>query len=202
MAEARVIQQTPEFKLYQKIRAKDLSFSVFATAYEGWQHLKHKRKLGSILGIVDFNQASNAPRLYIIDLAKAKLVQQSIVTHGKKSGYIYPEQFSNTPKSNQSSLGFYHCQEHYQGKHGLSMRLNGLEPGVNDNARSRGIVMHQSLYADHSFVKQHGYAGRSLGCFALPSNSYQESLRLLQGNLLFAHHPSHQYNKQQIKQIS
>jgi hypothetical protein len=104
------------------------------------------------------------------------------------------EKFSNTPLSNQSSLGFYKTAETYHGKHGLSLRLDGLEKGINDKARQRAIVIHSAKYAEESFIKTYGRLGRSFGCPALPAGNYTEIIKLIKdGTLLFIYYPQPAY---------
>src|SRR5690606_17666793 len=99
-----------------------------------------------VVAIADFGQSSTRRRLYVVDLQAKKLLMQTFVAHGKNSGEEYAEHFSNRVGSNQSSLGFYKTLNTYQGSHGLSLRLEGLEPGINDRARERAIVLHGAAY--------------------------------------------------------
>jgi hypothetical protein len=110
------------------------------------------------------------------------------------SGNEFATQFSNENSSNKSSLGFYTTGELYNGKHGLSLKLDGQERGINCNARARAIVMHAADYVSESFAKQHSRIGRSLGCPALPNHLNKEIVNLIKGkSCLFIYHPSRSY---------
>jgi hypothetical protein len=147
--------------------SKGLSKEAFTTALNGYNKLLASGKItNSKLTIADFSQASTKNRLYVIDLKSKKLLFNTMVAHGKNSGELMATRFSNTNESNQSSLGFYVTGEKYQGKHGLSMRLDGME-ATNSNARERAIVMHAADYVNEGFAKARGYIGRSWGCPAV-----------------------------------
>jgi hypothetical protein len=125
-----------------------------------------------------------------------KIIIHSLVAHGKNSGLEYATQFSNQPQSYQSSLGFYKTGGTYQGKHGLSLYLDGLENDINSNARERLIVMHGADYVSEDFIKNYGRLGRSFGCPALPyeiSGDVIESLK--NGACLFIYHPNTTYKQ-------
>jgi hypothetical protein len=122
------------------------------------------------------------------------VIFQDYVAHGKNTGNLMAEKFSNRPFSNQSSLGFFQTAETYHGKHGLSLRLDGLEKGINDKARQRAIVIHSAKYAEESFIKKYGRLGRSFGCPALPAGNYYEIIELIKGGtLLFIYYPQPGY---------
>src|SRR5690606_932140 len=108
------------------------------------------------------------------DLKSKKVLFNTLVAHGRNTGQATADKFSNLPNSNMSSLGFYLTDETYFGKHGLSLKLDGMDNGHNDKARERAIVMHGADYVSDSFVKQHGRLGRSLGCPALPQEISKE----------------------------
>jgi hypothetical protein len=139
----------------------EISFSTFTKGY--LEHLKHGRK--PILSIIDYTLPSSFPRMWIIDLAEKKLVNFS---HGTNSGTLFATQFSNTINSKQTSLGTYRGAEVYYGKHGRSLRLDGLSEG-NSNARKRAIVIHGADYANPDVITKIGMLGRSWGCPAVPS---------------------------------
>lgn len=142
----------------------------------------------TILTIVDFTKPSTDKRLWVIDLKSGKTLMNLHTTHGSGSGDLYATHFSNRPGSNQSSLGVYKTLNTYGGKHGLSVRLQGLEPGVNNNALSRAIVVHSANYATPSFIAAHHQAGRSWGCFAIdPAKSAQFINLTKNGTVLFAY---------------
>lgn len=135
--------------LYSKLGLEgETSLEAFRQAYLGYQQIEGKRR--ELLTLVDFSKPSNVERLYVIDMAKEQLLYRSLVAHGRNSGELYATSFSNRPNSHQSSLGFYLTAETYQGGNGYSLRLDGLEKGINDNARSRAIVIHGAKYANPS----------------------------------------------------
>lgn len=167
--------------IYQSFENNDLSFEAFSFAYQGYKQLllKEVMEKKNILTIIDFNKSSKEERLFIIDLHKQKVIHESLVAHGKNSGWDIPKSFSNTANSNQSSLGFYVTGETYMGKHGLSLRLDGLEKGINDNARKRHIVIHSADYVSAGFIHKAGRLGRSFGCPSLPSENYKQIIDII-----------------------
>ncbi len=173
------------------------SFESFAKAVKGFDLLKSKGKIRkNLLTLIDFSKSSNTKRLWIINMDTKTILYNTLVAHGRNSGNEFATKFSNTGSSNQSSLGFYATGELYQGKHGESLRLDGLEPGINSNARNRAVVMHAADYVSESFIKQHQRLGRSLGCPALPNHLNKEIIKLIQGkSCLFIYHPSKEYEK-------
>lgn len=150
--------------------ASGLSADVFYKAVTGFYNLKktaHVRDDQSIITIVDFNQPSHTKRMWIIDLEKASLVLNTWVAHGQGSGMDVANQFSNTDSSHQSSLGFYLTGEIYMGKHGRSLRLDGMDAQFNSNARQRDIVVHGADYVSQQMINSTGRLGRSFGCPAV-----------------------------------
>ena len=141
-----------------------------------------------LLTIVDFTQPSNEQRLYVIDLFQKKILYQTYVAHGQKTGLLKAEHFSNTPNSHRSCLGFVKSGELYLGKHALSLKLDGLEFGKNHLMRKRDIVMHKAEYATKKFIDEHGYLGRSHGCPAIPPE-YSDKIvsTIAHGSLLYFH---------------
>ena len=119
--------------------------------------------------IVDMSQTSMSKRLYLFDTAAGTVVRH-YVSHGRGSEGLrddgIAETFSNTDGSLASSLGIYRTLGEYTGKHGRSLRLEGLETS-NSNALSRGIVIHTADYVSEDFIRQTGRLGRSEGCFAV-----------------------------------
>ena len=148
------------------------------------------------LTIIDFSLPSTARRMWVYDLGARALLFEDLVSHGRGSGLAMATSFSNLPESNRSSLGLYRTAETYIGKHGYSLRLDGLEPGVNDRARERAIVMHAADYVNGGAAKAQGYLGRSLGCPALrPEISRQLIDAVKGGGLVFAYYPDPQWLK-------
>ncbi|MEN9697779.1 MAG: hypothetical protein RLZ56_1200 [Bacteroidota bacterium] len=169
---------------------------AFSLAMKGYEQLKTMGRIHNLrfLTIADFSKPSNETRLYVIDLFLEKIVIQSLVAHGKNSGTLFANVFSNKISSNKSSLGFYVTGEIYQGKHGASLSLNGVEQGINDQAKNRAIVMHGADYVSPSFIKQQGYIGRSQGCPAVPNNQITPIIESIQGaSCLFVYAPNKDY---------
>lgn len=181
--------------IYKNIGATTLSFKAFDLAFTGWKKLREKSNLKeNIIVVVDFSQPSTNKRFYLIDIISEKVIYNNYVAHGQNSGTLNADNFSNTPNSHQSSLGFFKTAETYFGKHGLSLKLDGLEAGINHLARHRNIVIHSANYAEESFIKKHGRLGRSYGCPSLPKGNYKELIHSIKnGTLLFIYHPKTEY---------
>jgi hypothetical protein len=172
------------------------SKEVLELAMEGWEKLENDLK-SPILTVIDFSLPSTEKRLWVIDPAKGLILHHSVVAHGRNSGELLAKTFSNQPESFQSSLGFYKTAETYQGKHGYSLRLDGLEKGFNDQARNRAIVIHGADYAKEEFAKSTGRLGRSLGCPALPPELSAKVIDLIKdGSLLFIYGKDDSYLQQ------
>jgi len=120
-----------------------------------------------ILAVIDYSLPSTAKRLWVFDRAEPKLLYRLLVAHGVGTGENRARMFSNRSGSRQSSLGLFRTAEAYQGGNGYSLRLDGLDPGVNDRARERTIVIHGAWYVSPEFAADHGRLGRSWGCPAL-----------------------------------
>jgi hypothetical protein len=185
---------------YQKLNLSKtgLSLDAFEKAYVGWLSLNHQSKLNKkeILAIADLSQSANMKRLYVIDLNRDTLLFQTFVAHGRNSGQEYAQSFSNEANSYQSSLGFYTTGDSYQGKHGLSLKLSGMEPAINDLAEERAIVIHGADYATENFIKKNGRLGRSLGCPAVSPEMCEPLIQILKdGACLFMYFPDEQYLK-------
>lgn len=171
------------------------SIESFSKALEGYQKLNKKGVFEKqLLTVIDFSLSANEKRLWIIDLTKNEIIHQTYVSHGRNSGDEYAKKFSNIPESFQSSLGFYATAEPYFGKHGYSLRLDGLEKGINDKARARAIVIHGADYVSESFIAQNGRLGRSLGCPALSNEESEMIIDLIkEKSCLFIYYPSEDY---------
>ena len=156
-----------------------LDFEIFANALESLDEMEYSNE--DIVTIIDFSKPSTEKRLFILDLRNQQVLYHTFVAHGKNTGANMATKFSNNKGSNQSSLGLYRTGESYQGKHGYSLRLDGLEKGFNDNARGRAVVMHSASYVSESFIKRHGRLGRSWGCPAVPVEISEEIIDLIKG---------------------
>lgn len=174
------------------------SKEIFELAYSGWEKTEGELK-SPLLTIIDFSLPSTERRLWIVDLNSKTILLNSVVAHGRNSGELMANRFSNQPESFQSSLGFYKTGETYIGKHGYSLRLDGLEAGVNDQARNRAIVIHGADYANEAFAKINGRLGRSLGCPALPTEVSSKVIDLIKdGSLIFIFGEDDNYLTQSI----
>lgn len=164
----------------------------FTKAMEGYFQLKERGVVQKdILTLVDYSLSSKVNRLWVIDLKNNIILFQSLVSHGRNSGNEFAANFSDKPESYKSSLGFYVTGETYYGKHGYSLRLDGLEKGVNSNARARAIVVHGADYVSEKFAQQNGRLGRSLGCLALSQDLTKEVIDTIKNkSCLFVYYPS------------
>jgi hypothetical protein len=182
-----------------KLVKMGLTQHAFELAYKGYFKLVDAGKVEKpgILTIADFSKSSKQRRLYIIDMNEGKILFHTLVAHGRNSGLYYASSFSNTHESNKSSLGFYLTLDTYYGDKGYSLKLRGLERGINDNAYDRNIVMHGSDYVTSEFARSNGYLGRSLGCPAIPTKQTKGIINTVKnGSVLFIYHPSKNYAKQ------
>ena len=144
----------------------------------------------STLTVIDFSRPSTERRMWVIDLRTRELLFEEHVSHGRNSGHNVPTAFSNEEGSYKSSLGLFRAGEGYYGKHGYSLRLDGLEKGFNDRARERAIVVHGADYVNPAIARKQGRLGRSLGCPAVrPAITRQLIDAVKDGGLLFAYYP-------------
>ncbi|WP_343521914.1 murein L,D-transpeptidase catalytic domain family protein [Pedobacter sp.] len=185
--------------IYRQVRldSAGLSEQVFEKALTGFYNMKYSGLLHakSILTIADFDQESCKKRLYIIDLASKKLLMNTWVAHGQNSGGDKPSSFSNTINSNQSSLGFYLTGEIYSGKHGRSLKLDGMDQGFNSNARERSIVVHGASYVSQETIDQLGRLGRSQGCPAVSAKLADQVINNISDRtVLFINNSDQQYH--------
>ncbi|HVK97788.1 MAG TPA: murein L,D-transpeptidase catalytic domain family protein [Flavisolibacter sp.] len=183
--------------LYEKMSLSKfgLSKEAFTYAYKGYKNLSESGKLPNdeILTVVDFSQSSNKKRMYILDVKDMRVLINTFVAHGRNSGLQYAENFSNTHESLQSSLGFYVTTNTYTGKHGLSLRLAGVDQGFNHNAMSRAIVVHGADYIGAHRVNA-AYQGRSFGCPAVPRDIAPKVIDYIKnGTCLFIYKPDQKY---------
>ena len=186
---------TNEERVYGNLHSNEFElprFEIFTQALKGFYLLKEKGLIQkNILTLIDFSLSSNTQRLWVIDLDANTVLYNSLVAHGRNSGDEYAANFSNSPESFKSSLGFYATGEIYKGKHGESLRLDGLEKGINDNARERAVVIHGADYVSNSFIKNNKRLGRSLGCPAIPVELTNKIIQTIKDkSCLFIYHPS------------
>jgi len=164
-----------------------LKKNVFYYACKGYEYLLSQNKLEkpSLITICDYSQSSDSKRLYVIDINEGKLLFNTYVSHGKNSGSEYATSFSNGMNSHKSSLGFMVTGDTYRGHKGYSMYLNGMEPGINDNVRSRNIVMHGSNYVNAERADEGAKMGRSFGCPAVSYDEHKKIIDTIKGGSCF-----------------
>ncbi|MDH5834561.1 murein L,D-transpeptidase catalytic domain family protein [Luteimonas kalidii] len=142
------------------------------------------------LSVIDYSLPSTEPRLWVFDLERERLLYRELVAHGRGTGDNLSTRFSNRSGSHMSSLGVFRTGESYVGINGYSLRLDGLEPGFNDLARERAIVIHGAPYVDDGIARAQGRLGRSLGCPAVRPAVARELIdRIRGGSLVFAYYP-------------
>lgn len=208
--EVKVVSNNPEseeallkeeaLSMYEEMELEDkgLSATAFEYAWKGYNHLIDKKKIRKkeILTICDFSQSSRNKRMYVIDVEENKVLINTYVAHGRNSGGEYAKSFSNLPESHKSSLGFYITQQTYFGGHGLALKINGVEKGINDKANARHIVIHGSDYIGDKFLRDNPFNGRSFGCPAVPEKETKEVINTIKnGSCFFIYHPSSTYIK-------
>ena len=186
-----------KFKLTNTENSSELpAIDILQTALFGYELLNEERTINrpEVITIIDFSLPSNRERLWVLDLVEAKVLYHCFVSHGRNSGEIMAENFSNKPGSYASSPGFFTTGETYFGKHGFSLRLNGIETGINDKARERAIVIHGADYVSPEFIEKNGRLGRSLGCPAVPEKLSREIIETIKdGTCLFVYAPTKSY---------
>ena len=184
--------------LYDRIglASYNLDYNVFRHGLMGYYSLQGEGRVNDkgLLTIIDFSKPSTAKRFYTIDLLKQQVKYHTYVAHGRNTGENLAKRFSNTPHSNQSSLGFYVTGETYVGSKGYSLRLDGMEKSFNDKIRSRAVVVHAAQYATESWINKYGRLGRSQGCPALPPHLSREVIDTIKDKTaIFTYFPDEQY---------
>lgn len=190
--------ENPVLDLYDQLllSGKGLKREIFEKALTGWRQLKKNRQLqrADLLSIADLSQSSNSKRLYVIDLEKKIVLFHTYVSHGRNSGEEFAHFFGNEPESYKSSLGFYLTGDAYKGTHGLSMKLRGLEKGINHRAEQRGIVVHGASYVSESFIRRNGRLGRSQGCPSVSEKICKPIVNSIKdGSCFFIFYPDSNY---------
>jgi hypothetical protein len=138
--------------------------------------------------VCDYSQSSDRKRLYIFNFVDGT-VATYLVSHGRGSDRAdtwTPQGFNGPEGSNTSIVGAMVGAERYQGDHGLSLRLDGIEPG-SVLARPREIVVHTAPYMEADFITANKRPGRSLGCFVVQATVLEEVIATLEnGGLLLS----------------
>ena len=179
-----------------------LDLAVFQKAVTGYFNLKAANKVpqySSIITIVDLAKSSCTKRMWIVDLINKDLLLNTWVAHGNGSGGDIADYFSNASDSHASSLGFYVTEGIYNGKHGRSLKLNGMDAGFNDNARARSIVVHAAPYVSQSSINQLGRLGRSEGCPAVSPKVAKKVINTIKGgSVLFINGNDRSYSSKYL----
>lgn len=166
---------------------------VYNTAYKAYTCARQQGlDQQGILTLIDYSLPSSVKRLWVIDMPHHKILFHTLVAHGRSSGEDLPDPtlFSNHFDSHQSSVGLFRTGGVYSGRNGLSMKLIGLEPGFNDHAEARHIVMHSAWYVSQNFIEQHGRLGRTWGCPALNGHKLRPVIQAIKnGSLVFIYAP-------------
>lgn len=183
-----------------KQAAPSLDTNVLSTALSAMEcALSHGAEPAKRLAVIDFSLPSSEKRLWIFDLHSKQLLLNDFVAHGNRSGDNFATSFSNTNGSHKSSIGLFRTSESYQGKHGYSLRMDGLEPGFNDRARERAIVIHPAAYVNPDWIQTQGRIGRSQGCPAVrPEIARTVIDELKGGQFMFSWYPDQQWLQSSI----
>ena len=155
----------------------DRNIKVIESIYN--QTKKNHPNIPPIIGFIDFDLSSKHKRFWILNIETKQILLNTYVSHGKNSGLLETQSFSNKMNSYKSSLGAFLTGSSYMGKHGLSMVLHGLEKDINHNSEKRHVVLHSAWYSSLSFLKEHGYLGRSWGCPSIPKTHIATVIKLL-----------------------
>ncbi len=188
--------------LYDQMELGELiRYDAFKAAYTGYKKLNKNNN--PILTVIDFNLPSTEKRMYVLDLAAKEVLFVSHVAHGRNSGGNYATSFSNRHGSYQSSLGFYRTDGTYNGGNGYSLVLDGLEKGINDNARPRAVVIHGADYCNENIIRSTGRLGRSFGCPALPRELNKPIIDAIKGGsilFIYADQPEYLAHSEVLKE--
>ncbi|KTD52477.1 hypothetical protein Lrub_0109 [Legionella rubrilucens] len=176
-------------------KAPQLNKKVLKMALSAYKKASAKGAVKKpVLTVIDYSLPSYKQRMWIFDLRKERLLYNTYVAHGKNSGMDVPHHFSNRPSSKETSLGTYVTRDTYYGSKGLSLNLQGLERGFNDNAYSRRVVIHGAWYVEPDFIKRAGRAGRSWGCPSIAKTLARPVINTIKGgSVVFAYYPDHYY---------
>lgn len=176
-------------------KAPQLSRHVLQLALNAYRNAVVKGGVHKpILTVIDYSLPSYKQRMWIFDLRRERLLFNTYVAHGQNSGMSSANHFSNQSSSKASSLGTYVTKDTYMGSKGISLNLQGLEKGFNDNAYNRRVVMHGAWYVEPSFIKQTGRAGRSWGCPSIAQSLAKPVINTLKGgSVVFAYYPDKNY---------
>jgi len=172
----------------ENLSATGINTNAVELAMKAYKYAMSKQKIKPILTIVDFSEPSQNKRMIIYDLKNHTVLYQGRVSHGKGSGFIYPIYFSNKKNSYASSLGIFVTGKTYYGGSGYSLRISGIEKGINNKVKERHIVFHSSHHVSDEYVERYHHVGRSLGCFAISPDNAKAILDIIRnGTVVFAY---------------
>jgi len=186
----------PADQVYKALGEPLLNPNAFRLAIKGYTELLAGGRIDNnrLLTVIDYSLPSSEDRFFVIDLQHQTMLFRSLVSHGRNSGDLYAVRFSNRAQSHQSALGFYLTGSTYKGGQGYSLFLEGVEPGFNDLARARSIVIHGAAYATHDYITRYGRLGRSFGCPALPPQLSAAIIDTIKGgSVVFGYYPDETY---------
>lgn len=187
-------QNSPQITQIIK-QTQDLDPKILALGLRALRRAQENNLTRSdILTIIDYSLPSDKNRLWVINTKENKVLDNIHVAHGKDSGSLYAQHFSDNPQSYETSIGVFLTGNAYIGKHGFSLRLHGLDKGFNDEAYQRDIVIHQAWYVTGSFLRTHGYIGRSWGCPALSPQAAKKIIGMIKdGTIVLAYYPNQKW---------
>ncbi len=176
-------------------KAPQLNKNVLKLALTAYQKASVKGAVKKqVLTVIDYSLPSSKQRMWIFDVRREQLLYNTYVAHGQNSGMTTPNHFSNQPSSKATSLGTYVTRDTYMGSKGISLNLQGLEKGFNDNAYSRRVVIHGAWYVEPDFIRKAGRAGRSWGCPSIAKTLAKPVINTIKGgSVVFAYYPDHNY---------
>ncbi|MFN3234314.1 MAG: murein L,D-transpeptidase catalytic domain family protein [Gammaproteobacteria bacterium] len=172
--------------------APNLDINVLKLALKAYNHVDEKGlNKKHILTVIDYRLPSSQKRLWVFDLDQNKLLFNTYVAHGKNSGNLYAKHFSNAHQSKETSIGTFVTGNVFQSGHdGAALQINGLDKGFNDQAASRGVIMHGASYVSESFLKHNGRMGRSWGCPAVSKKIIEPIINTIKGkSVMFSYYP-------------
>lgn len=172
-------------------QASNLSPKVLKVALTAYVKAREKGMDNKqVLTVIDYSKPSNERRMWVIDMKTNKVLFNTWVAHGKNSGGLNATSFSNASHSLKSSLGVFVTENTYSGGHGYSLRIQGLERGINDNAYNRSVVFHSAWYAGGDVAKSRGMLGRSWGCMAVGQETIKPLVNTIKNNtVVVAYYP-------------
>ena len=184
------------FEKYLSLKEPALKPEAFRFGLIGFETLLSRGLISndSLLTIIDFSLPSSTDRFFVINLHNNQVVYKTLVSHGRNSGDLYANRFSNKMQSHESALGFFITGKSYQGGQGYSLQLQGVDKGYNDQTQLRGIVIHAADYVTHEYITRYGRLGRSFGCPALPPKLSRPIINMIkEGSVLFSYYPDLSY---------